>query len=66
MSPAFPHRRSSCTAGVRPFGDRPVLSLPSRVAYKAWRMLRGNGIEPEATAAYVKAFKTPVGILEAG
>jgi glycosyltransferase involved in cell wall biosynthesis len=44
--------------GWRPtVGDRPVLSLPSRVAHKAWRMLRGNGIEPEATAAYVKAFK---------
>jgi colanic acid/amylovoran biosynthesis glycosyltransferase len=44
--------------GWRPtVGDRPVLSLPSRVAYKAWRMLRGNGIQPEATAAYVKAFK---------
>jgi glycosyltransferase involved in cell wall biosynthesis len=44
--------------GWRPtVGERPVLSVPSRVLHKAWRMLFRTGIEREVTAAYMKVFK---------
>ncbi len=44
--------------GWRPtVGDRPVLSLPSRVQHKARRMLFRTGLEREVTAAYLKVFR---------
>lgn len=44
--------------GWRPtVDDRVVLSLPERVAYKAWRALSGAGLERETTAAYSRVFK---------
>jgi colanic acid/amylovoran biosynthesis glycosyltransferase len=44
--------------GWRPtVGERPVLSLPSRVLHKARRTLFRTGIEREATAAYMKVFR---------
>ncbi len=44
--------------GWRPtVGERPVLSLPSRVLHKAWRMLSGSDLERETTSAYTKAFR---------
>lgn len=38
-------------------GDRPVLSFPTRIVHKILRMVWHAGIQREATAAYVKAFK---------
>lgn len=44
--------------GWRPtVGERPVLSLPARVLYKAWRMVSGGNLARETTAAYSKAFR---------
>ncbi len=44
--------------GWRPaIGDRTVLSLPNLVYYKAKRTLTGAGLQPETTAAYLKAFR---------
>lgn len=43
--------------GWRPtVGERPVLSLPTRVAHKLGRMLFNASLERETTAAYIKAF----------
>ncbi|HEU0046646.1 MAG TPA: glycosyltransferase, partial [Nitrososphaera sp.] len=38
-------------------GDEPVLSLPTRVAYKIRKRIARNGTMNETTAAYVKAFQ---------
>ena len=38
-------------------GDRPVLSLPSRIFHKAWRTVTGAGLEWETTSSYVTAFR---------
>lgn len=44
--------------GWRPsIGNRPVLSLPRLVYYKARRMLFGDGLQREKTAAYLKVFR---------
>ena len=44
--------------GWRPsVGDRPVLSLPLLVYYKTRRMLLGDGLQGEKTAAYLKVFR---------
>jgi colanic acid/amylovoran biosynthesis glycosyltransferase len=44
--------------GWRPMsGDKPVLSWPQRALYKGWRWLSGGGLEPETTAAYLKAIR---------
>jgi glycosyltransferase involved in cell wall biosynthesis len=44
--------------GWRPMnGDQPVLSWPQRALYKGWRWLSGGGLEPETTAAYLKAIR---------
>lgn len=45
-------------AGCPPaIGSRPVLSVPERAAYKMRRALLREGLGPETTAAYVKAFR---------
>src|SRR5438132_11133450 len=38
-------------------GDKPVLSLPTRVAYKIRKRIARNGTVNETTAAYFKAFQ---------
>ena len=38
-------------------GDEPILSLPTRVAYKIRKRIARNGAVNETTAAYVKAFQ---------
>jgi len=38
-------------------GDEPILSLPTRVAYKIRKRIVRNGAVNETTAAYVKAFQ---------
>jgi colanic acid/amylovoran biosynthesis glycosyltransferase len=38
-------------------GQRTILSLPQRIAYKIRRSLLRDGLERETTAAYVKAFR---------
>ena len=44
--------------GWRPsIGSRPVLSLPHLVYYKTRRMLFGDGLKEETTAAYLKIFR---------
>jgi glycosyltransferase involved in cell wall biosynthesis len=44
--------------GWRPMvGDRTILSLPVLAYYKTRRMLTGNGLNPETTAAYLKIFR---------
>jgi glycosyltransferase involved in cell wall biosynthesis len=44
--------------GWRPsVGVHPVLSLPTRIAHKAWRVATGEGLQRETTAAYVRAFR---------
>jgi glycosyltransferase involved in cell wall biosynthesis len=50
--------RTVLVHGWRPsVGDAPVLSRPSRIAHKAWRVVTRNGIQRETTAAYVAAFR---------
>ena len=44
--------------GWRPsIGNRPVLSLPLLVYYKTRRMMFGDGLHQEKTAAYLKVFR---------
>jgi glycosyltransferase involved in cell wall biosynthesis len=50
--------RTVLVHGWRPsVGDRPALSLPTRIAYKARRVLTGEGAQRETTAAYVRVFR---------
>src|ERR1700754_3021294 len=44
--------------GWRPrVGDKPILSWPMLVGYKAWRTLTGADLERETAAAYLKLFR---------
>jgi glycosyltransferase involved in cell wall biosynthesis len=50
--------RTVLVHGWRPsIGEEPVLSWPMRVGHKAWRVVTGEGIQRETTAAYVTVFR---------
>ena len=50
--------RTVLVHGWRPsVGDDPVLSWPSRIAHKAWRVVTRTDIQRETTTAYVTAFR---------
>jgi glycosyltransferase involved in cell wall biosynthesis len=45
--------------GWRPsIGTEPVLSWPRRALYKLWRVVAGDGLKREVTAAYLEAFRS--------